>query len=358
MSLSATLSRWAHQVWQTRNPLSVFLYPLSLVTRYVVQRKRARFSTSSNLAYRSPCPVIVVGNIVVGGTGKTPVVVAITRHLQSKGWAPGLISRGYGVHISDHVPRLARGHADAQQIGDEPALLTQATGAPICVHPQRALAAQALLEQYPDVNVIIADDGMQHLALARDIEIAVQDHRGVGNGWLLPAGPLRDQASALSKVDWLITHINPNDQQPDTPHPQQTDRNLRMYLRPYQVHSLHGEQQFDWLEWQAFCQGKSISAVAAIGQPQRFFTMLRQAGLTLTHTRALADHAAIDHSSFVGLHSDYILITRKDAVKYKAGRDPRIYVVEAQAMFSHPNWLDDLAHSTQQHHNALTQRAP
>lgn len=358
MSIAATLSRWAHQIWQTRNPISLALYPLSLITRYIVQRKKSRFSTCPSLAFRSSCPVIVVGNIIVGGTGKTPVVVAITRHLQKQGWTPGLISRGYGVSIPERTPRHAQGNADAALIGDEPALLTRNTGAPISVHPQRALAAQALLEHYPEVNVIIADDGMQHLALARDIQIAVQDQRGVGNGWLLPAGPLRDQATTLSQVDWLITQLSSDTQQPLTPCPSLASRNVRMHLQPYQVQSLQGEQCFSWPEWQAFCQGKTLSAVAAIGQPQRFFSMLEAAGLVLTQTRALADHAAINENSFVGLDTDYILITRKDAVKYAACPNPRLYVVEPQAEFSPANWLDELTQVLQQHHDTLDQRTP
>lgn len=353
MSMAAKLAAWAHRTWQTRNPISYLLYPASLITAAIVRRKRVRYQSQQELAYRSPCPVIVVGNIVVGGTGKTPVVIAICHYLQSQGWTPGIISRGYGVHIDPLQPRHAQHHAQAQDIGDEPALLTQATGAPICVHPKRALAARSLLEHYPEVNVIIADDGMQHLALARDIQIAVQDQRGVGNGWLLPAGPLRDQAQRLQEVDWLITQLGTNTPLPHTPRPPDALRNIVMRLHPVRVRQLHGTLSFSWPQWLLHSQGKRIAALAAIGQPQRFFHMLQTAGVTLQQTRALADHAVITQHSFAGLETDYILLTAKDAVKYTAGHDPRLYIVEVDAEFSHANWLHDLNQSVQFHHQRL-----
>lgn len=341
MSMLARLASCAHRIWQTRNLVSVCLYPFSLLTRAFVRIKKRRLRLGRLACFRSPCPVVVVGNIVVGGTGKTPVVVAITRHLQSQGWNPGIISRGYGVKIGK-TARHGQGSVSAQWLGDEPSLLARATGAPVCVHPKRVLAARTLLAHYPKVDVLISDDGMQHLRLLRDVEIAVQDQRGIGNGWLLPAGPLRDEAGQLACVDWLITQLAPGHSAPATPQPNITGRSLNLQLRPTQLEFLHDGSQHGWQEWKKNKPAGRLAALAAIGQPQRFFAMLRQEGLELTATRALADHALLKPADFEGLNADYIFITRKDAVKYAASDDKRIVVVDVEAVFSRPEWLDEL----------------
>ncbi len=175
-------------IWSRRGVPSTLLLPLSwLYGRLSARRLRAGART----AWKAPVPVVVVGNILVGGTGKTPVTIAVCQALQARGWHPGIVSRGYGVTVGPE-PRLSDAGGDAPRLGDEPALIHTATGAPVAVHPRRARAAATLLAAHPEVDVLIADDGLQHTALARDLELIVQDGRGVGNGRLLPAGPLRE----------------------------------------------------------------------------------------------------------------------------------------------------------------------
>ena len=204
VSLQSATARWLHQQWQKRGVWAHLLWPVSCLALVYVFAKRRWYQQATKQVYRAPVPVVVVGNVYVGGVGKTPVVIALVQQLVSLGWTPGVISRGYGVKLGP-APRVGRGELDATSLGDEPALISEQTQAPVSVHPNRRLACQALLTAYPEVDIIVSDDGLQHLALARDLEILVQDERLSGNGWLLPAGPLREPASRLSTVDLVIT---------------------------------------------------------------------------------------------------------------------------------------------------------
>ena len=180
--MSAQIEAWLHRTWSHRGLVPILLSPLSLVFRAVSEWKRRK-----SVAKSVPVPVVVVGNIYVGGTGKTPVTIALVRALREKGWTPGVISRGYGRSEDD--VRLVTPNADALLTGDEPLLIAQETKAPVAVSRYRYRAAQKLLELHPEVDLIISDDGLQHHALARDFEIAVVGARGLGNGWVLPARP-------------------------------------------------------------------------------------------------------------------------------------------------------------------------
>ena len=341
MSVRARLTHWLHRQWQTPGWFSWLLRPLSALAGVFVRRKQKRFDTDPNASYRSPVPVIVVGNIIVGGAGKTPVVLALTEQLRALGWTPGIVSRGYGIDIGPS-PRVGQGQLAAEQFGDEPALIAAQTQAPIAVHPRRALAAQALLKAFPAVNLIISDDGLQHLALQRDMEVVVQDGRGVGNGCLLPAGPLREPPERLRRADWLISQIAANQAPPPTPQPAVPGRALSMSLRPYQVEHLLSGRSLDWAAWCQQYSQQELQALAAIGQPERFFTMLRQGGLRLNNTFALPDHAALREQDFSQLHAGPVLITRKDAVKCQHMKDPRLWVVDVQPVFSKPDWIAEL----------------
>ena len=341
MSVRVRLTDWLHRQWQKKGWFSLIMRPLSALAALFVRRKQQRYEQDPSASYRSPVPVIVVGNIIVGGAGKTPVVLALTEQLRTLGWTPGIISRGYGVDIGP-TPCVGQGQLAAEQFGDEPTLIAAQTQAPIAVHPRRVLAAQALLKEFPAVDLIIADDGLQHLALQRDLEVVVQDARGVGNGYLLPAGPLRESPERLRRVDWLISQIVADQAPPSTPQPADPGRSLTMSLHPYQLEHLISGRRLDWSDWCREYGQQNLQALAAIGQPARFFTMLRACGLRLNQTFALPDHAALQAQDFQALHDGPVLITRKDAVKCQHLNDSRLWVVDVQPVFSHPGWIAEL----------------
>lgn len=326
--------------WQRGGWLSTALRPLSALTAWAVARKRAGYASGVKVSYRAPVPVVVIGNIYVGGTGKTPMVIATVENLRARGYTPGVVSRGYGVKVGPH-PRVGLGDLEADRFGDEPALIARATGAPVSIHPKRALAAQALLQAHPRVDVIVSDDGLQHLALARDIEIVVQDQRGVGNRRLLPAGPLREPASRLADVDAVVTNIGTPDTLPgvsDTTNGR--PRQIQMWLEAGLTRHIGGHAT---RPLSAFAGQPRIAAAAGIGNPERFFTTLRAAGITLSATLALPDHHAYATSPFQALDADVILVTAKDAIKCGALNDPRLWEVPVQAAFSDPGLFDWLA---------------
>lgn len=294
MNAPRCLRRLLERQWRQGGWLSTLLRPLAALTGLVVARKRNAYLTGARAAWRAPVPVVVVGNIYVGGTGKTPVVIEVVRQLQARGWTPGVVSRGYGVDVGA-APRVGQGQLAAADYGDEPALIARATGAAIAVHPHRPRAVQALLRAHPGVDVVVSDDGLQHLALARDVEIVVQDERGVGNGRLLPVGPLREPAQRLADVDAIVTNAG----------------------RP--------------------------RAAAGIGNPARFFQTLEQAGIRPAHTLALPDHYAYAQSPFTALDADLILVTAKDAIKCAALDDPRLWAVQVGTRLSDPDFGDWLS---------------
>ncbi|MDS1141291.1 tetraacyldisaccharide 4'-kinase [Pusillimonas sp. SM2304] len=339
MNISPSLTQTLHTAWQKKGLISTLLWPASWIARAFIARKRLRYQRDPGLAYHSRLPVIIVGNIYVGGTGKTPVVVALAQSLQARGWHPGVVSRGYGVQVGDKA-RTGQGQLDPALFGDEPALIAQATGCPVAVHPNRPLALKRLQRDYPQVDVVIADDGLQHLALGRDLEIVVQDGRGTGNGRVLPAGPLREPASRLEYVDVIITNTQPNE-----PAPKRLNtlaRQLTMQLAPVSVTQLSTGTTLEWNAWRSAHGHRTVSAVAAIGQPERFFAMLAAAGLQLNQTVALPDHDRYDTSPFSALSDPNILITRKDAVKCLHFNDPRLWVVHAEPVFSDADWIDHI----------------
>lgn len=358
---SDSITRRIHAIWQGKGLLSNALLPLAWITGRVVAGRRRRAHANPPPVF--PLPTVVVGNLVVGGTGKTPVVVAIVQSLQAHGWHPGVISRGYGVRLGAQ-PLTGQGTLAADEFGDEPALIAGLTGAPIAVHPQRSLAREALVRDFPAVDVVISDDGLQHLALTRDFEVLVQDARGIGNGRLLPAGPLREPASKLAEVDVIIDNSAALPQAQATPQtakatghdgsspvaaaqgdpPTIKDCPVRvtMVLRPVWMERLSTGERLEWPDWLAGHAGETLAAVAAIGQPERFFSMLRNEGLQLARSVALPDHDAYEHSPFTALREAVIVITAKDAVKCRRFADPRVWVVHVEPQFSDPAWLDHL----------------
>jgi tetraacyldisaccharide 4'-kinase len=267
-------------------------------------------------------PVIIVGNIYIGGTGKTPMVIWLVETLRQAGWTPGVISRGYGAHVEN----IQEVHADsvANEVGDEPLLIVQRTGCPMMVGRHRVVSAQQLLDKHPEVNVIISDDGLQHYALGRDIEILMFDQRGIGNGYLLPAGPLRESQNRRRDFT-VLNSAKPFDV------PNIGDPVFTMHLQIGElIHLQHPEQRQEL----SSIQGKRIVAAAGIGNPQRFFAMLSAQGLTFK-AMPLPDHFAFTSDLFQQEDAEIILITEKDAVKCRqiAGLrdDPRIWLVPVSA---------------------------
>ena len=341
--MSRRLEDFLLAIWSRRGGLSALLLPLAwLYGRLSARRLRAQ----ADAAWTAPVPVVVVGNILVGGTGKTPVTIAVCQTLQARGWHPGIVSRGYGAAVGPE-PRLSDdGDGDgADRLGDEPALIHAATGAPVAVHPRRALAASALLATHPEVDVLVADDGLQHAALARDLEIVVQDGRGVGNGRLLPAGPLREPPARLARADWLVSHLAGDEPMPPS-NPSVGTGNapflVIMRLLPEGATHLSSGRDLPWDDWRAEQGAAPCSAAAGIGRPERFFAMLRAAGVTLSRTLRIPDHQAIPADALQDLPAGPILITPKDAVKCAAPHDPRLWAVRAAPVFSDPGWLDAL----------------
>lgn len=309
--------------WSRRGLLAWLLSPLGLLMYVVVRLRQYGYRRGWLTSDKLPVPVIVVGNVFVGGTGKTPFTIWLVQALRDAGFYPGVVSRGYGrtgegMHILD-------ANSDAQVAGDEPLLIYQRTGCPVVVGRKRAAAATCLLSRYPQVNVIIADDGLQHYALARDIEIVLSDGRGEGNGWLLPAGPLREPASR--RRDFSVVNVG---REGEVHH--KRGATYRMYLAPDSAYALANRDVQRPLS--AFAGQPGIVAMAGIGHPGRFFKSLRDAGITCEEI-ALPDHAALDAGMFSGVPADIFLITEKDAVKCRMhqaiSHDPRIWVVPVTA---------------------------
>ncbi len=251
---------------------------------------------------RLPVPVVVVGNIVAGGSGKTPLTLWLAERLRAGGRTPGIVSRGYG-RTGAGVEKVDVGKT-AERCGDEPMLLARRSGCPVFVGADRVAAAQALLIAHPECDVILCDDGLQHYRLARDVEIAVIDRRGAMNGWPLPAGPLREPVARLAEVDALVLHDQERVRVAGVP-------TFRMRLRGERFYRLAAEAVQCTA---ADLAGLRLHAVAGIGEPQRFFDHLRSLGLSFT-AHAFPDHhdyAAAD-LNFVG---DAILTTEKDALKF------------------------------------------
>ena len=296
----------APQFWERRGPTALLLWPLSWIYSWILRIRKLIGDLGLSNHQPAPVPIIIVGNIRVGGTGKTPIVIALAQRLSELGWKPGIISRGYGsVQIS---PTQVHSDSDPMQVGDEPVLIAKRTHDqfPVWVFPKRQQSIKALLGHSPDVNVIISDDGLQHSGLSRwpareggrDIEFIVRDGRGEGNGFLLPAGPLRESGDR--------------------------GRDATLLGAPYQLINSGNTKTFSQINEQF--SSAEITAIAALGNPQRFFTALQKQGITAKQL-ALPDHASYTPEFFSGIKAQCILITEKDAVKCAAISDERIWVV-------------------------------
>jgi len=257
-------------------------------------------------------PVIVVGNITVGGTGKTPLVIWIAEFLAKNGWTPGVVSRGYGGKVPG--PRAATFAADAAEVGDEPIVISRRGGCPVWVGPDRVQVANVLRRKEPKVDVIISDDGLQHYRLRRDLEIAVTDARGLGNGFLLPAGPLREPAFRLRTVDAVVAHGG-------------SSRGYAMHLEGDTLHRMTDARERQPLKALA---GQKVHAVAGIGDPNRFFLHLGQAGIKVT-PHPFPDHHAFQPADLAFGDDAPVLMTEKDAVKLRGAPRANWWVLPVTA---------------------------
>ncbi len=303
------LQRWLEARWYGGASVPAWLSTLSSLFGVLARHRRSR---QQGGARRLPVPVVVVGNITVGGSGKTPVVIALIESLRAAGFTPGVISRGYGSRRGD--VREVRREDDFSTSGDEPLLIAWRTGAPVVVGRDRVAAAQRLIDAH-QVDVVVSDDGLQHYRLARDIEIVVVDgRRRFGNGLLLPAGPLREPLTRLDEVDVVLVNglrerhesgfdLEPGDAWSLAGGP---DRSLSMFA------------------------GQPVHAVAGIGNPARFFDMLRDRGLTVIE-HAFPDHHAFVAGDLVFGDGHAVMMTEKDAVKCRRFARPDWYAVPVTA---------------------------
>lgn len=297
--------------WYRPGALKWLLWPASLLYGAVASVRRLLYAARLLPRHRAGIPVIVVGNLVAGGSGKTPLVLWIAEFLRATGRKPGIVSRGYGGTIARKggAPREATIASDPAEVGDEPMLLARRSGCPVWVAPERIAAVRALRAQHPDCDLIILDDGLQHYSLARDLEICVVDGRGFGNGMLLPAGPLREPPSRLASVDAVVSHGA-----------KVTGFGMRLegaeLVRLADTNDRRAASAF---------KGQRLHAVAGIGDPNRFFMQLMALGLQIV------PHPFPDHHPFSAAELEFgddapIVMTEKDAVKCNPFAGPKHWV--------------------------------
>jgi tetraacyldisaccharide 4'-kinase len=293
--------------WYRRGLLAWTLWPLSLIFRAAVALRRLLYWLRLLPSAHPGIPVIVVGNLVVGGSGKTPLVIWIAEHLKRKGWTPAIVSRGYGAAAG--APRAATIASQAAEVGDEPIVLARRTGCPVWIGGERLAVIKALRAVHEDVDVLVLDDGLQHYRLRRDLEIVVVDERGFGNGFLLPAGPLREPRWRLKTVDRVVVH------------------GKNMHLEGDTVHRMSDARERQPL--QAFA-GQRVHAVAGIGHPERFFLHLGKAGIKVV------PHPFPDHHPFRPADLEFgddapVMMTEKDAVKLRSAPRANWWVLPVAA---------------------------
>ena len=306
------------RIWSGESPVWRLLLPLSWLYGLVSGLIRLSYRLGLKKAWRAPVPVAVVGNLTAGGNGKTPVVIWLVEQLQQRGIRVGVVSRGYGGKAASY-PLLLSNDTSTAEAGDEPVLIFQRTGAPVAVSPARREAVQALLHAH-DLQLIITDDGLQHYKLARDKEIVVIDgERRFGNGWWLPAGPMRERASRLRSVDAII--VNGGIAQAGE---------IPMQLRPGLAVNLRSGERRDVASFD------NVVAMAGIGHPPRFFATLESCGVLPVKTVALADHQALTQASVSALANPQqtLLMTEKDAVKCRGFAEANWWYLPVDAIMT------------------------
>jgi tetraacyldisaccharide 4'-kinase len=293
----ASLAESLNRIWRKRGLTAYVLWPLSLIYQTAIVCRRYLYHAGWLKVHRFEVPVVVIGNISVGGTGKTPTVIALAKFLQKEGWKPGIVSRGYGGNTKK-MPQTVGPESLPDQVGDEPFLIARRAGCPVVVAPDRPAAVRQLLDEN-NCDIVISDDGLQHVALYRDIEIAMVDGiSGFGNGFCLPAGPLREPVSRLESVDFVVCNGGSGEG-----HHCVIEGDAAARIQDPDV----------CVSLEKF-RGDGAHAVAAIGNPKRFFDLLRGFGIEII------EHPFPDHHKFTPADLQYgnegpILMTEKDAVK-------------------------------------------
>jgi tetraacyldisaccharide 4'-kinase len=311
------LSLWLNNAWYSNNPVLYLLWPFSFLYA-LITRLRFLFYKNKLKPSLQKVPVIIVGNLTVGGNGKTPCVMALTRLLQEQGFKPGIVSRGYQSQAT-HYPFAVTKNSSVRESGDEPAMLRDELQCPVVLDPKRQNAVDYLLKNNPEVNMIIADDGLQHFQLRRDFEIVVMDvKRQFGNGLCLPGGPLREPVSRLKTVDLVITQG------------QSKVFPCHFELKPQAfVQVMDTKNYTDLASW----HGKRVHAVAAIGNPERFFDTLRTLGLDVI-PHPFADHTWFNARDFNYNDKYPIVMTAKDAIKCKDFAKPDWWYLQVVPEFN------------------------
>lgn len=296
--------------WQKANFLTVILWPLSLIYRVVFKFNKALYDVGLKSIYTAPVPVIIVGNLTVGGTGKTPMVIYLIEQLRLQGYSPGVISRGYHANALEGVVSVTS-DTPITKSGDEAAVIVKRTQVPMVVSANRRAACEILLKEF-SVDLIISDDGLQHHALARDVEICLRDETTTrSNHCLLPAGPYREPQTRLSTVDLLVTHRKASSEANDSS--EETDKHFTMYLSASEPLSLNRTTSENSVSTK-FDTGKLTHAVAGIANPQRFFDTCKSLGYTIEE-HAFADHHPFTEGDLNFGEAAQVLMTEKDAVK-------------------------------------------
>ena len=328
------LETWINRVWYGSSYAHLLFLPLTLVFASVAATRRFLYRQGILGSMKMPVPVIIVGNIAVGGAGKTPVTLWLAEFLKSKGMNPAIISRGYGGTSSSSTV-LVTGDSDPASVGDEPVLLARRSGCPVFVNPDRVQGASSAVHHGTDV--IISDDGLQHYRLQRDFEIAVIDgSRGFGNGFLLPAGPLREPQSRLATVDRVLVQELSGKQDRS----ESGDRDTHFSLAGEVLVRVDDGSTREISE----LTGKVVHAVAGIANPERFFEQLQSHRLqVLKHP--LPDHAVLQESDLKFDDDLDVIITEKDAVKCMSIAHDRLWYLPVSVVFEDSEdmqWLDDL----------------
>ena len=320
----AGISRKIQHAWYEKHFLLWLLLPVSLVFRGLAGLRRLAYLSGYKTIVPSPCPVIVVGNINVGGSGKSPLVICLAEHLKMLGYRPGIVSRGYGGAAPTY-PCAVDEQSSPAQVGDEPWMIQRRTGLPCVVDPERPRGVQYLYEHF-GCNIIISDDGLQHYAMARDIEIVVLDgQRLLGNGFCLPAGPLREPANRLDSVDFVVVNGG--------------NATFSQYAMSLNVEGLYPLTEFNEPTGEPvpFNDNEKVHAVAGIGNPQRFFDTLTTLGCDVDE-RPYPDHHQFSGEELEFSDNYKIALTEKDAVKCLSYGNDNAYYLKVSAKLENSFW--------------------